>query len=145
MFISIETSFHPIVGAFTCGVTNVDVDEDGTLDGVGPAYCWGNNSHYSLGLGGKKKGNQTTPTEPAGGDGFIFSEVHLGNLFACGIEDPDGDGKGPVFCWGQNEHGELGDGTTKLRSTPTPIASDLEFFALDAGGVRGLRPRRSKG
>lgn len=131
VFTSIETSFHPLAGAFTCAI------EDGDGDGVGPAYCWGYNGSYSLGLGGKKRGSKSEPSDPVDGGNLLFSDVQLGQLFACGIEDPDGDGKGPLYCWGQNDHGELADSTTDTRSDPAQVASDLEFFSLDLGTFGG--------
>lgn len=131
VFVSIETSYHPLAGAFTCAI------EDADGDGVGPAYCWGYNGTYALGLGGKKKGSKSEPSEPVGGGSLLFSDVQLGQLFACGIEDADGDGKGPLYCWGWNDGGALADGTTDTRSDPAPVASDLEFFALDLGTFGG--------
>src|SRR5262249_54256429 len=29
---------------------------------------------------------------------------------------------GKILCWGANAHGQLGDGTTSRRGTPTPVA-----------------------
>ncbi len=131
VFISIETSNWVLAGAFTCAI------EETEQVGVGPVYCWGNNSHFSLGLGGKKRGDIRTPTKPVGGENFLFSDVQLGQLFACGIKAENSDGTGPIYCWGQNDHGELGDGTTTRRSVPTQVASDEHFFALDLGTFGG--------
>jgi hypothetical protein len=131
VFVSIETSYHPLAGAFTCAIQ----DADG--DGVGPSYCWGYNRTYGLGLGGKSNGGRTEPSDPVGGGSLLFSQVQLGLGFACGIEDADGDGKGPLYCWGRNDRGELADGTTDYRSDPTPVASDQEFFAVDLGTYGG--------
>ncbi len=126
-FISIETSINPLAGAFTCAV------EDADGDGVGPVYCWGINNHLSLGLGGRKSRPKTEPTAPVAGGDLLFSEVHLGNQFACAIEDEDANGSGPIYCWGWNEYGQLGSLVTGDQSNPVQIASDLEFFALDVG------------
>jgi alpha-tubulin suppressor-like RCC1 family protein len=40
-----------------------------------------------------------------------------------------------AFCWGANEVGQLGDGTTSNRTVPTAVAGDLRFVQLTAGGV----------
>jgi alpha-tubulin suppressor-like RCC1 family protein len=42
---------------------------------------------------------------------------------------------GSVDCWGQNVHGELGDGTRQSRPTPVPVAGDLSFRSIYAGGA----------
>jgi alpha-tubulin suppressor-like RCC1 family protein len=40
-----------------------------------------------------------------------------GLLDICALEH---DGR--VFCWGRNDHGEVGDGTTAERHSPSPVA-----------------------
>ena len=37
-----------------------------------------------------------------------------------------------LFCWGENRNGELGDGTTTTKTSPTPIGS-LAWSSVDAG------------
>lgn len=43
-------------------------------------------------------------------------EVSAGRAHACARTR---DGK--LFCWGENDHGQLGDGTTTARATPAPV------------------------
>ena len=44
------------------------------------------------------------------------------------------DTVGHAFCWGQNLAGQLGDGTTILRTVPNPVGGDLLFRSIAAGG-----------
>jgi len=37
---------------------------------------------------------------------------------SCGVSR---DASGVLYCWGNNFTGELGDGTTKVRSRPAPV------------------------
>ncbi len=55
----------------------------------------------------------STPTEVAGLAGIV--QVSVGVRFACAL-----DAAGTVFCWGENEKGQLGNGTTA--NSPTPVA-----------------------
>ena len=40
---------------------------------------------------------------------------------------------GRGFCWGANEVGQLGDGTTIRRLTPTRLSVDLDLVQVSAG------------
>ncbi|MFO0604213.1 MAG: hypothetical protein U0324_13610 [Polyangiales bacterium] len=40
---------------------------------------------------------------------------------------------GALWCWGANDHGQLGDGTTTARARPTPLAGPAGVVALAAG------------
>jgi len=88
----------------TCGVTT-----------DGDAYCWGANSYGQLGNGaaGATEGTNT-PTLVNGG--YVFRYVGAGRDFSCGLTE-DGD----VYCWGLNNVGQLGDGTTTNRSEPVLV------------------------
>ncbi len=59
-----------------------------------------------------------------GEDGFYTGEEH-----ACALL-----GNGTVECWGANDHGELGDGTTTSRTTPAAVPGLSGVLALAAGG-----------
>jgi alpha-tubulin suppressor-like RCC1 family protein len=99
--------------------------------------CWGDNKFGQAGYG------QITLREPIpvavqGLPGAI-STVELGAFHACAIAG------GGLYCWGDNNEGALGDGTTIHRPIPVPIAitnpvqvtgGALHTCALDAvGGV----------
>jgi alpha-tubulin suppressor-like RCC1 family protein len=40
---------------------------------------------------------------------------------------------GVARCWGENERGQVGDGSTFDRLEPSAVAGDLSFTSLDAG------------
>lgn len=122
----------PIVGIataddFTCAAAN------------GAAWCWGSNTVGQLGIG-TYFGNHFTP-EPVMGLSSGVSAVAVAREHACAIAS------GNVMCWGKNNSGILGDGTTNDSSTPvtvvglpagvTAIAMGLTHTcALANGGVK---------
>jgi len=66
--------------------------------------CWGKNDHGQLGDGGTS--SQSTPLEVLQGEGY-FDHVAAGGSFSCATEYSYN-----VKCWGANDVGQLGDGTT---------------------------------
>jgi serine/threonine-protein kinase len=47
----------------------------------------------------------------------------------CGLERDSG----VAYCWGPNDYGQVGDGTTARRLEPTRVAGGLRFSSIDAG------------
>lgn len=45
------------------------------------------------------------------------------------------DDTGVAICWGYNQAGRLGTGDQTTRFSPTPVATDLRFIAVAAGGT----------
>jgi alpha-tubulin suppressor-like RCC1 family protein len=59
---------------------------------------------------------------------FALVSITVGLEQSCGLT-----AQGVAYCWGSNGFGELGDGTTKARSTPAPVSGFI-FSSLSAGG-----------
>ena len=50
---------------------------------------------------------------------------------------------GEAHCWGDNFAGQLGDGTTKERRTPAPVAGLTDVVQMDQDGMFGCAVRKS--
>jgi alpha-tubulin suppressor-like RCC1 family protein len=59
-----------------------------------------------------------------------FSPVTAGNRHTCKLSF-----SGAASCWGDNEFGQLGDGTTTDRQTAVLVSGGPSFAALSAGGL----------
>jgi alpha-tubulin suppressor-like RCC1 family protein len=51
---------------------------------------------------------------------------------------------GRVWCWGHNDHGQLGDGTFVDRSLPVPVPGLSDVEQLDAGGFFSCAVTRAR-
>jgi hypothetical protein len=101
--------------AHTCGIRR------------GEVLCWGDNAFGQLGDGSTR--DHARP-EPVKGLPRPATELAAGAVSTCALLSD-----GTAYCWGQNLHGELGDGTHENRSTPSPVAGNLEFRSIFAGGA----------
>jgi len=89
-------------GAHTC-----------VLTGAGTVECWGNNRYGELGDGTTI--DRVTPT-PVAGLGRRTVALAVGGGHTCALDDA-----GAVWCWGENDSGQLGDGTLTNRSNPIQV------------------------
>jgi alpha-tubulin suppressor-like RCC1 family protein len=71
--------------------------------------------------------DRTQPTAVSGG--LSFGSVAAGGDHTCGIEVG-----GAGHCWGNNDEGQLGDGSTTDESEPAAISDGLSFVLLTGGG-----------
>jgi alpha-tubulin suppressor-like RCC1 family protein len=59
---------------------------------------------------------------------FHAERVYAGEALTCALAADS-----TAWCWGANEHGQLGDGTTQNRPLPTLLSSALHFASLSLG------------
>src|SRR5262249_3822971 len=86
----------------------------------GKIYCWGEN--YSLDPKFEGPKLRPLPTEIETGN-LTFSSVSAGSGYTCAITTG-----GKIYCWGANDHGQLGVGDYKNRPEPTEIIGDHPLF-----------------
>ena len=98
---------------------------DGSIDmcavsTTGQAYCEGHNQSGQLGDGTLAPHSLAPVAQPPG---VLFSTVQMSRAgqgtpeHTCALQQ----GSGTAWCWGANEHGQLGDGTTNPRLVPVPV------------------------
>jgi alpha-tubulin suppressor-like RCC1 family protein len=80
----------------------------------GRVKCWGRNSNGQLGDGTLT--DRSTPVDVVGLGGGVTA-IGTGAGATCALVLT-----GAVRCWGLNDHGQLGDGTTVNRPTPTVVS-----------------------
>ena len=96
------------------------------LTSSGAAKCWGNNQDGQLGDGTTVA--RSSPTEVTGLGGGVTA-LAAGGRHTCALIET-----GALKCWGQNQRGQLGDGTTADRVVPVNVAElSTGVMALAAG------------
>ena len=102
----------------TCGVTT-----------AGEAYCWGDN--WTVGkLGNGKTTNSLVPALVIGE--LTWASVDAGYLHTCGVTTG-----GAAYCWGANQNGQLGNGTTTAysfaNSEPVLVSGGFSWASVETG------------
>lgn len=69
------------------------------------------------------------PVDPEPTDPPPTVDVSVGKHHSCAVRDD-----GTVHCWGRNDMGQLGDGTTTDRATPVQVAGVHGAVSVSAGG-----------
>lgn len=93
----------------------------------GGVVCWGSNGSGRLGDG--TTANSDTPVDVSGlGSGV--AAVAAGAHHTCAVTTA-----GEVRCWGANESGQLGDGSTTASETPVEVVGLSDAIAVAVGGA----------
>ena len=81
----------------------------------GSISCWGRNADGQLGDGTTT--SSMTPVNWMLPSGAMATKLTVGTVHTCALAGTT------LYCWGGNNHGQVGDGTTTARSTATLISS----------------------
>lgn len=93
------------IGAWhTCGLTT-----------GGTVYCWGSNRAGQLGIGSSDADPHPTALQVAGG--LTFTLLSVGFNSNCALSSG-----GVLYCWGRNDAGQLGTGSTVGSTVPVKVA-----------------------
>jgi len=93
------------------------------------AFCWGLNSNGQLGDGTST--NHPAPVRVVAG-GLLFRGLATAGYHTCGVSTAF-----RAYCWGRNEDGQLGDGTTIQKRKPVAVLGNHSFRAVIVGAAKG--------
>lgn len=93
--------------------------------GVGPVSCRGGNAEGQLGVAGAGSFDLQAVPGVTGAWQLTAGEAHVCALLA----------DSTAVCWGRNDHGELGRGSTSpFASAPAAVSGGLKWKSISAGG-----------
>jgi alpha-tubulin suppressor-like RCC1 family protein len=136
------TALSPFTSAASAAGSNGGAAPATTASGSDPLYAWGYNYYGELGdgtnSGPQKCGGvspcSTTPVQVSLPSGVTATAIAGGSSAAYAIGS-----NGKVYAWGDNDFGELGDGTVTASSTPVVVSlpSGVTPTAIAAGFFNG--------
>jgi alpha-tubulin suppressor-like RCC1 family protein len=126
-----ELSFFPVPAPITGehALGRVDGSESHTcaLEAGGKAWCWGLNSHGSLGTVPAIDPNGS-PDPVAVDGGLVFRSLSTGYDTTCGVTSDDHG-----YCWGYGAYGATGTGTFEDSAAPEAVAGDHAWKQIVSG------------
>ncbi len=95
------------------------------LSSARTVWCWGSNAEGQLGDGTRQARTSPVTVEVPGGS---VAALTVGRSHTCAITSD-----GSAYCWGANDYGQLGDGTTTSRPSPVRVRADAPLVSIAAG------------
>jgi alpha-tubulin suppressor-like RCC1 family protein len=96
-------------------------------------WCWGNNFGGRLG-DGTEVPSPNTASAVRVGTGKDWTGLDLGGRHTCALR-----ADATLWCWGDNTHGQLGDGRTVSRPTPARVAGAWASVSAGDDSTCGIR------
>lgn len=93
----------------------------------GTALCWGSGHLGATGDGTFTYKSLPVPVTSVGVNNW--TQITAGEVHSCGLQTD-----GSAWCWGSNDVGEIGDGTTENKAVPTQVGGGDTWIQLSAGG-----------
>lgn len=114
-----------VVGAHDWASVSAGLFDVCAIDTDGALWCWGWNTHGTLGIGAPK-GGRARPTRV--GTASDWLQVSGGWADTCGIRASH-----LLYCWGYNGWGGLGTGDQKTRRVPVQVSTSTHFSQVSVG------------
>jgi alpha-tubulin suppressor-like RCC1 family protein len=110
----------PVMVTGLTRVTDIEagVTHSCAVDDEGAAWCWGDNSRGQLGVDPNQLPESSVPVEVVGINNII--DITIGGLQTCAIDDAQ-----RLYCWGNNNNGQLGRGTFSPMPHPVPALIEV--------------------
>jgi alpha-tubulin suppressor-like RCC1 family protein len=105
-------------------------DDGFAIDDAGNVWAWGGNGQGKLGVGGSS-GSFPTPQQLSG----LSNVTAISGYYNHTLAVTKG---GTVYSWGNNDAGELGDGTHTAHATPQPVPGLANVVSVATGGYHSL-------
>lgn len=107
------------------------------IDGDGALWAWGDNRDGQLGDGDDPEEPHPTVPVKVSVDGAVVVQAAAGGAHSLALTE-----QGEVWAWGDNSHGQLGDGTTEGSRTPVQVQANWaghgEVVDIAAGRAHSL-------
>jgi len=130
-------------GAIPSGTTITQIAVNGghslALSSTGQLYAWGGNFSGELGDGTNTESDVPVAVSAGAiGPGTTITRIAAGNVYSLAVSST-----GQLYAWGENEDGQLGDGTTTNSNVPVAVSAGAippgtTFTQVSAGADNSL-------